>query len=88
MATASLTLSADETLIRQLDEMAAEQHTDLQTMLLRYLEALAAVRTRPLDVESLPPNTRQALGLLKGLPDRPYKELLIEALEEKYGRKS
>lgn len=41
--------------------------------------------TEVFDLSTLPPITRSAVGIAKGLPDRPYKELLVEPLLEKYG---
>lgn len=46
---------------------------------------LLVVTAPPLDRQELPPVTRSALGMLKGAPDRPYKELLEEAIIEKHG---
>jgi hypothetical protein len=84
MATQTITLATKPELLRQLEHMAAEAKEDVETFIIRYLEALTQVRTATFDPNTLPPKTREALGLLKGTPDRPYKELLEEALWEKY----
>lgn len=84
MATTIVTISADEELVRRAERVAARQQTDLQSLIARYLSVLAAT-DEPIDESKLAPITRSALGLLKGLPDKPYKELLTEALVEKYG---
>jgi hypothetical protein len=86
MSTRTLTLSADESLVQKLEQIAAARSTDLNSMITRALEVLAQIDI-PLDPATLPPNTRAAYGLLNGVPpdDRPYKEILTEALMEKYG---
>ena len=47
--------------------------------------SLVRIIGKPLEHSELSPDTKAALGLLKGLPDQDYKDLLTEALMEKYG---
>ena len=81
MATRQLTLSADEDTVRRLEELAAEQNTDVNSFITRFLNLLSR---RDWQREEIAPVTRQATGLAGGLPDRPYKELLEEAIWEKH----
>jgi Family of unknown function (DUF6364) len=84
MAQVSLQFAAEEELIRAAERVAARNHTDLSAMFRRYLIALAS-SGEPIDESLLPPITRSALGLMTGASDKPYKELLSDALAEKYG---
>jgi hypothetical protein len=77
-----VTLDIDEHVLARAKERAAAQNTTVEAMLESFVQVLAQPQTRR---EDLPPITRSALGLLKGLPDRPDKELLEDALEDKYG---
>lgn len=81
MATRQLTLSADEDTVRRLEELAAEQNTDVNSFITRVLDLLSRRDWRR---EEVAPAVRQATGLATGLPDRPYKELLEEAIWEKH----
>jgi hypothetical protein len=76
-----VTLDIDEDLLVRVKERAAAENTTVEEMVQRFLKVVA----QPFRREDLPPITRSALGLFKGLPDRPYKELLEEALLERYG---
>jgi hypothetical protein len=85
MPTTKLTLSADKELIRQAKKLAEEEGTSLSSMFSRFLQAVLRERRKP---ERLGPLTRQALGLAKLPPDKchkDYRELLEEALTERYG---
>ena len=82
MATTTIMLQADETLLKSAERVAAAHNTTVPTMLASALEAISSL---DFDESKLPPLTRQALGIAKGVPNRPYKELLAEALVEKYG---
>jgi hypothetical protein len=86
MATTTVTFAADEDLVRSAEKIASQNQTDLPSMIKRYLSALIMTQ-EPLDEAKLPPITRSAIGLFKGIPDKSYKELLTEALVEKYGWK-
>ena len=81
MGAVTLTVSADEDLVRRLEHLAAEQKTDVNSFVTRVLELLAR---RDWSREPLHPLAQRALGLAAGLPDRPYKELLEEAIWEKH----
>lgn len=90
MATTTLTLTTDDGLVRQLERIAADRNTDVNSfvtwLLENYVKASVGRSVPPrLEEADLPPITRSALGLLKDLPDRPWKELLTDALMEKYG---
>ena len=80
---ARVTLEISEEVLARARERAAGQNTTVEAMVEGFLRAIAGV---PFRKDDLPPITRSAVGILKGLPDRPFKELLEEALEEKYGR--
>jgi hypothetical protein len=76
-----ITLNLEEEVLARAKERASAQNTTVEAMAEKFIQTLA----QPFRREDLPPITRSALGIAKGLPDRPYKELLEEALEEKYG---
>ena len=85
MGVEQLTITAEEEIIRRAERVAATHQTTLGDMVRGFLEAV--VQQQPFDESKLPPLTRAALSMAKGQPtsQRPYKELLAEAIEEKYG---
>jgi hypothetical protein len=76
-----IAVPADDELLRRAEKVAAARNTTVPGMLAM---ALAAISELDFDSTKLSPLTRQAIGLAKGIPDRPYKELLIEALMDAY----
>jgi hypothetical protein len=78
----TVTIQVEDELLVRAKALAAAQNTTIEEMI---KDLLRVVAEKSVQSSTLPPNTRAALGLLKGLPDRPYKELLSEALIEKYG---
>jgi len=83
MAMTKLTLSADKDTVQRAKRWAAERNTSLSAAVGKFLKAL--VENGAVD-EQLTPRTQRALGMVK-LPDKPYKELLVEALLDKYERR-
>jgi hypothetical protein len=84
MAIETLTIEAEGSLIHAAADVAARNHMKLSDLVIRYLEALTThVPLQP--SSTLPPLTLAASGLLKNLPDRPYRELIEEAICEKHG---
>lgn len=86
MTTSKLTLSADAAVIRKAKRLAREKKTSVSALFATYIEHLDEAGGDPFDEEQLHPSARRALGLAK-LPDdnRPYREIMEEALLEKYG---
>ena len=83
MRTTKLTLSADKELIKEAKELAEKEGTSLSSMFSRFLRAVLSGRRK----QQLPgPLTRKATGLLKLPLDKSDRELLEEALAEKYRR--
>jgi hypothetical protein len=81
---ATVTLEVDDATLERAKLVAASANLPLEV----YLGRLLAVSSgTAFDRESLPPVTRSALGMLKGLPDRPYKQLIEEAIIERHGVK-
>jgi len=79
MAMSKLTLYADTAVVKRAKRWAAKRNTSLSAAVGRFLRAL----TTPQKVRELPPITRRMCGIAK-IPDRPLRELMEEALEEKY----
>ncbi|HEV8604249.1 MAG TPA: DUF6364 family protein [Tepidisphaeraceae bacterium] len=79
MAMSKLTLYADTKVVKRAKQWAAKQHTSLSATVGRFLRALTAQQK----VGELPPITRRLSGIAK-IPDRPLRELMEEALEQKY----
>ncbi len=82
MSVTKLTLSADKDLIRQAKKLAAEEGTSLSSMFSRFLQAVLRERRKS---EPIGPMTRAATGLGKLLAGKDYREVLTDALMEKYG---
>lgn len=83
MPMTKLTLSADEELVREAKKLAQKDGTSLSSMFARFLGALL---TRHRKKQPPGPLTRKATGLVKLPANRSDRELLGEALQEKYGR--
>ncbi len=88
MNATKLTLTMDKGLIEKAKAHAAEQNISLSGLISNYLLATTQDRTdtnKAFDKSKLSPITREALGLAATSDERPYREMLVEALEKKYG---
>jgi len=84
MGTTKLTLSAPEDVIKEAKRIAAKNKTSVSAMFTRLLSAVAQS-----DLErdvSLGPVTLEATGILRLPRKRTERQLLEDALEDKYGR--
>ena len=84
MATTMLALSMDEDVVARARRLAKVRNTSISRLFVSFvclMEQSATAKTE------LPPLTKRALGLAKGdLPsDWDYKDVLTDALVEKYG---
>ncbi len=77
-----LTLSMDEETIREAKRLAAEQGTSVSAMFSRLVRAMAHEPGKDIEIG---PVTRRATGIVKFPEGKTDKELLVEALMEKYG---
>ena len=82
-----LTLSADKTVIERAKRLAEERGTSVSAMFSQFVETMSAGTDSPQadDERKLPPITRKALGLVKLPSDKPYRQLIEEAIAERYG---
>jgi len=78
-----LTLSADQDVIEKAKRLAEERGTSVSAMFSQFVESVAG------DAESAPPRlgpmTRRAIGLVKLPADKTDRELIEQALVERYG---
>ena len=81
MAMTKLTLSADDELVAQAKQLAAESGTSLSSMFTRFVQAALRERSR---FEEPGPVTRRATGLVTLPSDRTDREIIEEALTERY----
>jgi len=82
MPTTKLTLSVERGLIEEGKKLAAKEGTSLSAMFSRLLRAVLAERRR----EARPgPLTRKATGLVKLPESKTDREILTEALADRYG---
>lgn len=79
----TLTITLEDDAAAAAERMAERDGTDVASVVRRFI-LLFAGSEKEFDRSMLPPITRSALGLAKGLPDKPYKELAAEAMDEKY----
>ena len=79
---AKLTLSVDKAIVKEAKKIAAANGTSVSVMFSQFVEALATPRRRR---PKIGPLTRKVSGLVKLPPDKDYKELVTEALRDKYG---
>jgi hypothetical protein len=84
MPTTKLTLSADKDLVARAKKLAKRQGTSLSSMFARFLRTV--IEGRP-DDERPGPITRKASGLVKLPENLSDRELLGEALAERYERR-
>jgi hypothetical protein len=78
-----LTLSMEPDVIAAAKRLAKEQKTSVSNMIRQYIKAMDRQ-----DWKSMPigPRTRRISGIISLPPDKTYRELVEEALEEKYGK--
>ncbi|MFO8008583.1 MAG: DUF6364 family protein [Candidatus Brocadiia bacterium] len=77
-----LTLSMDEETIKEAKRLAAEQGTSVSAMFSRLVRAMAHEPGKDIEIG---PITRRASGLVQLPEGKTDKELLVDALTEKYG---
>ena len=83
MSMTKLTLNADAALIGEAKRLAADNHTSVSALFSRLMATMtgrAEQEKRP----TLGPLTRQATGLLRLPSGRAPKDILTDALSEKY----
>jgi hypothetical protein len=76
-----LTLNADAEVIEQAKRLAAARHTSVSAMFSRFIRMLANGRN---ESKSLGRLARRASGVID-LKSRSHKEVLADALQDKYG---
>ncbi len=81
MRMTKLTLSADKELVEEAKELAEKEGTSLSSMFSRFLRAVLAKRRKR---QPPGPLTRKATGLVKLPSGKSDRELLEEAIEDKY----
>ena len=77
-----LTLSVDEAVVEKAKELAQANNTSVSAMFSRFVQAMSAP---PPSSIKIGPLTRKATGLMKLPAGKDYKEILTDALLEKYG---
>ncbi|MCX7046380.1 MAG: DUF6364 family protein [Candidatus Sumerlaeota bacterium] len=82
MSSAKLTLSCEPSLVSKAKRLARERRTSVSAMFAQYVKSITEHQNWE---RELTPRTRQALGLVKKAPNKPYRQLMEEALSEKYG---
>jgi len=83
MGMTKLTLSAERGVIKEAKRLATAHHTTVSAMFSRFLRALA--REEDIAAAKLGPVTERASGLIKLPRKKTHKDLLGDALSEKYG---
>lgn len=81
-----LTLSAQESTIEIAKRLAEESGTSVSAMFERLIVFMESQKNRP--KSAIGPATRQATGLIKASGDLNGRDILEEALLDKYGTKS
>lgn len=81
MPMTKLTLSADKELVKRAKKLAAREGTSLSSMFGRFLQAVLRQRDK---TRRPGPLTAKATGLVRLPPGKSDRELLEEALSEKY----
>jgi len=82
MPLSKLTLTVEKDLIEDAKRYAARTGSSVSAMVSRFLQSVLQAEE---DTVRLGPVTREASGILRLDEDRSYKDLLEQALLEKYG---
>ncbi|HOX08785.1 MAG TPA: DUF6364 family protein [Planctomycetota bacterium] len=82
MRVTKLTLSADKDLIAEAKKLAAAEGTSLSSMFTRLIGAVLSERRKK---EQPGPITRKATGLVKLPRGKSDRDLIADALAERYG---
>lgn len=77
-----LTLNVDPEVIEQAKQLAAESGTSVSALFERFVRLLAGKRPK---AQHLGPITLQATGLIELPRDQSERDVLADALAEKYG---
>jgi hypothetical protein len=77
-----LTLSVDEAVVEKAKEIAQANETSVSALFSHFVQSMAGQRARHAKVGPL---TRKLSGIITLPPEKDYKELLTEALMDKYG---
>ena len=85
MTTVKLTLSADGNIVRKFKRYAKGRNTSVSALVGKYMASQVESEKEDLDLDKLPPLTRSALGIAKLPEGKTDRELLEEALMEKFG---
>lgn len=81
--TTTIEVPVDDVMLRRAERVARRRQTTVAQIL---ADAVQTIGETEVDVDTLPPNTRAALGLAEGGgPIRPYEEMLVDALMDRYG---
>jgi hypothetical protein len=76
-----LTLSIEEPVVEKAKQIALSNQTSVSAMFSQFVESMAAQNVRPAKIGPL---TRKLTGLIKLRSDKDYKDLVADALMEKY----
>lgn len=77
-----LTLSIDENVVEKAKQIAEANNTSVSAMFTNFVQSMAASKPgRP----KIGPITRRLTGIAKLPPGKDYREVLTDALMEKYG---
>lgn len=80
-----LTLSIEETIVEAAKEIAKESGTSLSKVIEDQLKFILQRREKSVATQ-VSPKVRKLRGVAKLDPNKSYKELKAEMLEEKYGK--
>ena len=83
MAVAEIRVQTEEDVLRQLERIAAWQNTSAADLLRGMAEALARGEWSKIPIH---PEVEKVRGIAGPLPDKPDRELIEDALAEKYGK--
>jgi hypothetical protein len=76
-----LTLSIEEPVVEKAKQIAEANQTSVSAMFSQFVESMAADRAGPVKIGPL---TRKLTGLMKLPPGKDYKDLVADALMDKY----
>tara|TARA_R110002072_G_scaffold142163_6_gene287567 strand:- start:754 stop:1011 length:258 start_codon:yes stop_codon:yes gene_type:complete len=81
-----LTLSIEESIVEAAKQLAKEIGTSLSNVIENQLKMVLTKRTKNRNDVVISPQVRKLRGVAKLDPEKSYKQLRAEMLEEKYGK--
>jgi hypothetical protein len=79
-----LTLSIDQNVIKNAKKYAKDQKRSVSNLVEEYLSSISSMGDEEIEYSTLGPITKELVGIIKMEKNTDYRDILTEALMEKY----